>query len=433
VRVAFISPCGWGNLGDAAIVDSLLSGIRKRRPDAEVVGFTQNPDDTVRRHGIEALPLGAFSLPKYTVRARGAEARSEATPEPESEAASERAPWGARRLLTAIPGLRSTYQTGRRVLAERRFRQETAARLRGFDAVVVAGGGQLDEFWGGPFGHPFTLVRFGTIARAVNARYVMLSVGTGTLRTRLGVMFVRRARRLADYRSFRDAKSRELVRDPEVAPSDPVVPDLAYGLPLERPLDPPAPRRPVIGVSPMAFADPRAWPEQDAARYRAHVSSFADLTVRLLQAGNEVVLFATDGSDKATAGEMAALVSPRLSEEERGRLRAPPVEGVSELMQVLASVEVVVAARLHGVLLAHVAGRPALAISHERKVATLMGDMGHSRYCFEIDAFDVEAGWQRFLELYEARARLGAEIREAVTRNRALVDAQYDQMFGGPS
>ena len=68
VRVAFVSPSGLGNLGDAAIIESFLAGLRRRRPGAEIVGFTLNPADTHVRHGVEAYTCGAFSLPHYTIR-----------------------------------------------------------------------------------------------------------------------------------------------------------------------------------------------------------------------------------------------------------------------------------------------------------------------------------------------------------------------------
>src|SRR5262245_66694571 len=79
LRVAFVSPSGLGNLGDAAIIESFLAGLRRRRPGAEIVGFTLNPADTQVRHGVDAHTCGAFSLPHYTVRRapRSAAPRSE--------------------------------------------------------------------------------------------------------------------------------------------------------------------------------------------------------------------------------------------------------------------------------------------------------------------------------------------------------------------
>ena len=66
-RFAFITPSGWGNLGDAAIVDSLIHAVRERVPGARIVGYTLNHADTGQRHGVEAGPLTGCSVPFYPV------------------------------------------------------------------------------------------------------------------------------------------------------------------------------------------------------------------------------------------------------------------------------------------------------------------------------------------------------------------------------
>ncbi|HKA89878.1 MAG TPA: polysaccharide pyruvyl transferase family protein [Haliangiales bacterium] len=419
-RIAFISPTGYGNLGDAAIIDSLIDGIRRRIPDAGIVGFTMNPSDTRERHGIPAFTCTGVSLRDYEVREAPADPGRAGAPAP------------ARRALAAIPGARRAYRFARLAVAEIRHRRLSAERIRGFDWVVVAGGGQLDDFWGGAFGHPYALLRWGQLARRAGARYVILSVGTGSLTAPLSARFVRRALALADYRSFRDGRSRELVGDPGLVRDDPIVPDLAYGLPLgpTPAAAPAATARPTVGVSPMAFADPRFWPEKDRERHRRHVESLAALAARLAGAGHEVVLFATDGSDRRSLAELRARADARLDAGGRARIRAPDYDGVAGLMDVLAGVDIVVAARLHGVLLGHVAGRPALAVSHERKVRTLMEDMGHARWCIDIDDFDPDAGFARLQEIAADLPALAAVVRRTAADYRRRVDAQYDRVFG---
>jgi len=393
--VAFVSPTGFGNLGDAAILESLIAAVRRHRPDAQIVGFTQNPSDTRARHGIPAYALSGLAVRGYRAR----------------EVEPERPP-----LLERIP-------VARRFLRELRHRRTSAERLAGCDTVVIAGGGQLDDTWGGPFGHPYTLWRWGHLARRAGARYLVLSVGTGSL-SRLSGVFVRRALRLAQYRSFRDARSRELAG---AQAADPVVPDLAYGVPLPAEDGPPS----AIGVSPMAFADPRYWPAGDAQRYQRHVEALAGFTARLVREGHRVLLFSSDTPDRPTLDEVRSRAAASLSPAERERLEVPAVDGVASLLALLRRCQVVVAARLHGVLLAHVAGRPALAISHERKVRTLMDELGHGRYCFEFDEFAAEAGWERFRELHARHAELAADVQRVAADYRRRVDDQYQRVFGG--
>lgn len=426
-RIAFVSPTGWGNLGDAAIIDSLIHGVRARLPGATIVGFTQNPHDTRVRHRIDAFTLGGLTVPRYKIVEGPPRAAADAgggTADRQTGASA------ARKALAMVPGLRGTYRLLRQVDSERRHRRLSAERIRHFDVVVVSGGGQLDEFWGGPFGHPYTLWRWGQLARAEGARYLVLSVGTGTLH-RLGKLFVRRALALAEYRSYRDARSRELIGAPELTSGDPVVPDLAYAVPLA-PAPPAAPRPSAIGVSPLAYVDPSLAPVVERRRYERHIAGLAGLTVRLVRAGHDVVLFSSDSQDRKPLAELRAQADAELAPDQRARIRVPEVDAVGSLLSVLRGCAVVVAARLHGVLLGHVAGRPALAISYERKVRTLMEGMGHERFCFELEEFDADGGWQRFRELHARADELAAEVARTVGEYRQRVDAQYDRVFGAP-
>ena len=45
------------NLGDDTVVAILIHKIREYYPDAEIVGFSLDPADTARRHGIKAFPI----------------------------------------------------------------------------------------------------------------------------------------------------------------------------------------------------------------------------------------------------------------------------------------------------------------------------------------------------------------------------------------
>jgi polysaccharide pyruvyl transferase WcaK-like protein len=440
-RIAFVSPCGGGNLGDAAIVDSLIHGVRARLPGAEILGFTGNPDDTAVRHGVTAFhmraPFGgrAKSVAEAAAPGEASEAAAHAgTAEEDAESAAPRRRSLVRRVLRSVPGARASWQTAVHFAADNRHYRTVAGQLRGCDLVIISGGGQFDELFGGPFKHPYALWRFGGMARDVGARFAILSVGTGTL-TSPGRLFVRRALALADYASFRDMRSRELVG--EGTERALVVPDLAYALPLgaEPPaVPPPSPSaRSVVGLSPMAYADPRFWPQADLAQYRRHVASLARMTVDLVRAGHQVVLFTTDGPDRLAVEELRAEVLPALRPDERALLRAPEVSGVPALLDILSGVHVVISARFHGVLLAHVMGRPTLAVAHERKVATLMDDMGHKRFCWPIDAFDPTRAWQRFLELDEGRATLAADIRARAAEYRGRVENQYDRVLTAPA
>src|SRR5713101_5955830 len=55
-RIGLLDHMGYGNLGDAAIQEAVIANIKKRLPDARLVGFSFIPDDTIKRHGIPCYP-----------------------------------------------------------------------------------------------------------------------------------------------------------------------------------------------------------------------------------------------------------------------------------------------------------------------------------------------------------------------------------------
>src|SRR5665213_3454619 len=57
MAIGLLDHMGYGNLGDAAIQDSVIANIRKRLPKARLVGFSLSPEDTTKRHGIPSFPI----------------------------------------------------------------------------------------------------------------------------------------------------------------------------------------------------------------------------------------------------------------------------------------------------------------------------------------------------------------------------------------
>src|SRR5271166_1512363 len=82
LRIGLISPTS-GNLGNAAMQSAMIANLRKRIAGVEIVGITLNPEDTHRRHGIQAFPLAGASRPYYGLfTSNNSEKRNRQTPEP---------------------------------------------------------------------------------------------------------------------------------------------------------------------------------------------------------------------------------------------------------------------------------------------------------------------------------------------------------------
>lgn len=374
MRVAFISPSGYGNLGDAAIQDSFIDGVRRcLGEETEIVGITQNPVDTAERHHVRAIPMDTNAL-----RLR------RGTPRPGDS-------------VTEIPDARSGLIGGivsRLTLALKEVIHWGIAfcEMRGADALVVSGGGQLDDHWGGPWRVPYALWKWSLAARLLRKDVLFLSVGAGTTNSRLTRFFLRSALRRARYASFRDRRTAERVRTFRLSRSSCIVPDLAFGHAGRRGTGTPrsGDARRTIAISPIAFLDPVAWPAKDVTAYRANLLRTAALTRLLLDRGYDVVVCTSDTPDLKSAQELIEAVGPHGADDGRGALTLAGTLTPTTLLESFAAADVAVASRLHGLVLANLAGAPTIALSYDWKVDEHMLTMGLERYTFPIDSFSPE-------------------------------------------
>src|SRR5262249_6505885 len=149
-KVAVFSHTGNGNLGDDATLAVVLQNVRLRCPGAEISAFTLDPADTAERHQVRAFPI---------VRSRRGASRSSGQP---AGAGPVARPGLADRLkgwFKKVPALgtlaRAAWRAAAAVpaaVAELRFLVRSGRRLKGIDLFIVAGGGQLGDYFGGAWG-----------------------------------------------------------------------------------------------------------------------------------------------------------------------------------------------------------------------------------------------------------------------------------------
>ena len=416
--VGLISPAGWGNLGDAAILDSLIRAIRLRRPTAPIVGFTQRPADTRVRHQIPAFTLSGFARPLYGMEPDAPTTAQDNVPTTPSRSRRSR--------LVKVPGVSEAITVAGLIAADRRHRAELRPVLESLGSVVVAGGGQFDDLWGGPLGHPYVLSRWARQATSIGAEFDILSVGAGLISGRQTRWFLEDALRHADYASFRDATSKSMLG--AAATNSSVVPDLVFGLPDAAEPEPPAARR-VIGFSPIALGDPRSWPRPDPEQYADYLDRAVRLAELLVEAGFSLVMFSTSPADDDSAQEIVGRLGPA---QRRGHVRTAACPTHEQVLEALGEVHLVVASRLHSVLLGHLAHRPVVALSYERKVDAAMAEMGHSGYCLSAQTFDPSTAADTIRAAFDRREELRVHVVRQVSVNRERVEAQYSEVFGPP-
>jgi polysaccharide pyruvyl transferase WcaK-like protein len=409
-KIAILHHTGGGNLGDDAIIDVVISNIRRRQPGVDIIVFSMNPDDTARRHGVTAFPLRrhrwsiGYQSPKDPEAASGE---------------SHRAVRGARNPLLRIP---------RSLLVELRFLVQSYRRLKTCERLVVSGGGQLTER-AGPWSFPYALFIWTLLAKIAGVRCLFLNVGAGPLNHPISRFFAKRALLVADYVSFRDQQSQTLAVNIGFHRQSYVFPDNVFSLALETPANPTSLQSPVVGIAPMPFpfCDLLTLPDDPQGIQDEFIEKLGSFSSRVAEHSYKIQLFGSDvGSDPKEIEHLRTVL------ESRYTISLPAYESVSsvdELLARIAGMDYVVTCRFHGVVFALLLNKPVLAISHHPKVAELMRSLGLSRYCVDMQNFDSEILFEKFLSLVKNSDSVRQRISASVTQFRSQLVAQFNDLF----
>lgn len=346
-RIALLGPYSSRNLGDTATQMTAIQLLRERRPDAEIVGIAPEPEDTLRSLEVPAFPLDAIGVASGTLAAEF--------------------PWP--------PGQRGATFTDPRGL------RRAGAFARTLDLLVVSGGGQLDDFWGGAWTHPFELYRWTALARRHGAHVAFVATGVDRLRARLSRWFTVRALHRADHRSLRDAESLQTLREYGLARPTTVCPDMVFAMRRPASLASQPDRRFVV-LNPVARA---TWAHGADARHEAYLAHVVACAESLARAGLSIRIAC---SQTKMDTEDARQLAGRLEARGIVDVTTPATGTVDAYLDAVRGAELVIAARLHGVILALVAGSPVVALSPLPKVTNVMADAGLARYCLPLLEFD---------------------------------------------
>lgn len=418
-RVALYGPFGWGNLGDAAIQDSMIANIRARLPEVEFVGWSLNPENTEEIHGIPAMPIERSWAPRR---------KTGGNPNVSGPMAS-----AAQRLPPApVRWVKRVLRPLAEFVRELRFLARGMRVLRSVDVFVVSGGGQLCDFWGGPFYHPFLMLEWVLCARLAGCEVHVVSVGAGPIDHSLTNLFLSWAMRLAHSRSYRDIASHALVSRWGFTREDAVHPDAAFGHPRRsaRREDPAAPNS--VAVSPLCYCHPKPgpWPTQDAARYERYLGIMRGFTEEVLDSGRPVTLLISQiRNDRYAFDDLVEQLADRGYAEDP-RLDATPTENLQHILDQIDGVDIVVTSRLHGVILAYLLHKPVIALSYDPKLDAVMRAFGMSEFCLDIDTTTPEQLRERFATMVARYPEIRSSIRTTAEANRASLDVQFDRLFG---
>ncbi len=434
-KICVISHGGTKNLGDEALFATVVQNTRLRLPDAEIVGFTISPEDTRVRHGIPCFPVRRSENVPQT--ASESPMAAPAPPKTSSAHAPESGAEKFKSALKSIPGLRPLISAARSaasgfvsLLAEPKFLFQSYRRLKGAQLLLAAGGQQLNDGYGGPWGYPFTLYKWTLLAKLTGTKVALLSVGAGPIDSPLSKFFFRRTLNMVDYRSYRDAISSELMASLGIKGEHPVFPDLVYSLRLPEPK--PSPKgsdRVVVGTNPVPFFGLHYWPSPDEARYQDYVRKFAKFAEWLDKSGRSVLFFPTQvRADAITINDIRAAMNG--SANSPNLLERRPIQNLEDLVSEISRADLIVANRYHAILISLMMNKPVLGIAYHEKSRALLEQAGQGDYVLKIEDFKTEELIER-LESLEANApALKKRIAERMAPLRKALEQQYDTVFG---
>jgi polysaccharide pyruvyl transferase WcaK-like protein len=418
--IGLLDHMGYGNLGDAAVQESVIANIKKRLPNARLVGFSLIPDDTTKRHGIPCYPILRWypKLPK--------------TGEP-----NESPTLVAFALKSRLKNTRFIYVWAKPALElgrEIAFWVRSYCAVRSLDLLIISGGGQLSELWRGPWSHPYTIFKFCLLAKLARKKLCFLNVGAGPLKHPLSRFFAKHAVQLADYRSFRDEESQDLVRSLGLKSETKthVYPDPAYALEVGDHLKSPHRNRamPVVGLNPIGFCDPRIWFRKDDSLYQAYLAKLTQFSTWSLERGYELRVFTNETSvDLHAIEDLKARLLLKLPPDVVSRAFRSPSRGVTDVLREMSGFDFIVTSKFHGIIFSQLLRKPVIALSYHQKMDVAMRGAGQERFCADIEHFDIDWLICAFRSLTEESANIKLASEAAVKVRAAQLSKQFDSLF----
>lgn len=381
-RVGVFGLLGSGNLGNDGSLEAVLGYLRAEHPDAAVDALCGGPEAVTSRYGIPATRLHWYRGEYRTASRAGAITGK-----------------GLGKLVDAV---------------------RTAAWVRRHDVVIVPGMGVLEATLPlRPWGFPYALFLLCASGRLLRTRVALVGVGAAPIGNRPTRALVRRSARLAAYRSYRDAQSRDAMREMGVDTArDEVYPDLAFALPTPLTSVPAGPPGGPVCVGVMDFHGGNDDRARAAEIHRSYLDGTTRFVRTLVEEGRPVRLLTGDACD-------APVVAAILDAVDSPLVTAAEVTSLADLMKETAAADTVVATRYHNLICALKAGTPTLALSYAAKSDALMDRMGLGMYCHPAREVDTD----RLLEQFRALEERSAEVRRTLAERNAVAARQLKDQF----
>jgi polysaccharide pyruvyl transferase WcaK-like protein len=377
---------GSGNIGNDGSLEALLTYLRTDHPDAILDVMCPGPQRVKAQYGVDGILLQWYT--RYANQTSG---------------------------VTAFV---------LKVLGKGIDVFRTASWVRRHDVVIVPGAGILETTLPlRPWGMPYALFMLCAFGRMFGTKVALVSVGANTINQRLTRWLFISAARLAFYRSYRDAQSRDAVRRQGIDTSrDAIYPDLVFALPTPPP-DHGAAQ--TVGLGVMAYYGGNDDRRAAAGIHASYAEKIQWFSRWLVDNGRKIRLFIGDDLDESVVQEILADLRAHRPDFEPTWVVAEPTSSLGDLMRQMASVETIIATRYHNVLCALKVSKPTLSIGYAAKNESLMAEMGLAEFCQAARSLDMDLLIKQFTEL-EHRS---AELRQTLLERNAAKTQGIEHQF----
>jgi polysaccharide pyruvyl transferase WcaK-like protein len=367
IRIGLFGPYHSNNLGDTATQMAVMKNLARHHAGIEFISICFDPQDATRTHGVSAFNMTGTETSIHIPDTGAFESEQDRS----VQALSWMMRWLPYKIYTVVSHILQTWNIYR--------------FTRKIDVLLISGGGQLCDFWGGPWARPFELLAWTVSCRLRRKRVIVFATAADNLTTRIGRKMCFLAMRLSHYTVYRDEYTVKAAREAGLTTPAHACPDAAFSLPLTMNL--PSKQdthQPVILACPISKS---AWLRTIDASYESYLEEFVDTCAQLVVQGYVVQL---SNSQVKMDSPVAQMLSERLRDRlkgetnVKGRVQVQFAKTVDEFVTLARQADVVLASRLHGVILSLVAGTPVVAIAYIRKVAQVMADAKISEYCLDL-------------------------------------------------
>src|SRR3989442_1029719 len=182
--------------------------------------------------------------------------------------------------------------------------------------------------------------------------------------------------RLADYRSFRDEESKQLIESIGVGGKNHVFPDLVFHF-ADGNRQRGAQDSRIVGINPFPHYDRRYWPVSAPAEYQRYIEKLASFASWLITNDYKVLFLPTQlRADPLVIQDIKNLLLKNANIDAERCIVDGTTSSIEDFLANLSATRVFIASRFHGILFSFLMNKPVLGLSNQPKMRNLMADMG---------------------------------------------------------